>query len=79
MDPLFLGDAIALHALDMSSEHSLRLQVRSDNPLEVWNASCGSRIAVFGIPWITQVGEGDKWENESRTDRFAARQIKVHF
>ena len=46
----FLGDIIALHVMDVFSTYSLLIPARTKNPQEVWDASCSSRIGVFGRP-----------------------------
>ena len=49
-DLLFLDDVIALHATGVSSNFSLLIPVRSENPQVARNAIRNSRIGVFGPP-----------------------------
>ena len=53
-----LDDHIALRAMDVYSMYSLPVRVRSMNPLVVWGASAGSRIAVLGRPTSTPADSG---------------------
>ena len=59
VDLPFLGDTIAPNATDMYHAYFLPERVRSTGLSEVWNASCGSWIAIFARPSITQIDEGE--------------------
>ena len=61
VDPLPPGDATALHALDMYSEHSLLVKVCSGDPKTVSDARDGSRIAVSGRHQTIQMDAGGEW------------------
>ena len=76
---LFLDDAIALDALDISYEFSLLIPVRSEKPLEAWDAFCSSRIAISGRPKCMRMDAGDEWGNEIWVDSWAERRIRPQF
>ena len=58
VDPLFLGDLIALRVIDVFSKYSHLIPVRSRNPEEVWSASYGPWITIFGQPKCIRMDEG---------------------
>ena len=60
---LFLEDAIALDALDVSYEFSRLIPLRSEKPLEAWDAFCSSRITISSRPKCMRVDAGDEWGN----------------
>ena len=47
---LFLGDAIAPHAMDLYPKYTLSAPIRSKNLLVVRGAFYGERVAIFGRP-----------------------------
>ena len=56
---LLLDNAVALRAMDVSSECSLMVQVSPKNPLGVRDASSVSRMAAGGrFRWVKKVSEG---------------------
>ena len=61
VDLLFLGDLLAVHAMDASSKNSPLLHARSENPQEVWDALSGARLQVFGQPKHLLMEEGRDW------------------
>ena len=63
-DLAFLGDLIALHAVDVFSKFSLLIPVRSMCHQEVRDAICGAQIGVFVQPKSIQMDEGGGWGNE---------------
>ena len=58
VDPLFLGDLIALRVVDAFSKYPHLLPVRSKTPEEVRDASYGAWIAIFGQPKCIRMDEG---------------------
>ena len=54
---LFLGDTIALLAMDLYSKYTFVAQVRSENLSGMWDAFCGPYIAVVAQPNTIQMDE----------------------
>ena len=76
---LFLGDLVALRAMDMFSKNSLILPARSKNPPDVWDSSRGGWLGTFGPPKCLQMDERGDWKNEIWTDLRAELRIKLQF
>ena len=57
VDLLFLGDIIALHAMDMYTKSSLLPPSQSENPGKVWGAFCGGWSGIFSPPKCIQMDE----------------------
>ena len=60
----FLGDIIALRAMDMFSEFPFLRPVQPKNPREVWDVFCSGRLGMFGPPNSIQVDRGGEWKDE---------------
>ena len=73
----FLGDAIALNAMDVFAKYSLLFLVRSEIPHEVWDVFCILRIAILGRPTCVQMNEGGGWGNDIWADFSARRRVKI--
>ena len=78
-DLLFLGDIIAVHALDVFSKHFLLIPARSKDPQEFRDAFCYPRVGIFGPPQRIQMDEGGEWEIEVRTELHPERRVKLYF
>ena len=72
-------DLFALRTMNVYSEHSRSIPVRSKNPQEVWGACRNSRIGFVGQPQIIQMGEGEEWQSEVWTDLLSDGGIKLRF
>ena len=57
-DPLFLGNLITIHAMDLLPQYSKLVLVSSKNPSEAWDALAASRITAFGTPRCSQTNSG---------------------
>ena len=68
---------VAGQVMDGFPEYSLMIPVRPKNPQEVWDASCSSRLGVFGPPLKIQMDEGGEWNNELRAELRSKQQIKL--
>ena len=79
VDLPFLGDLVALRAMDMFSKYSLLLPVQPKNPREAWGVFCGGRLGASGPRMRIQMDEGGEWENEVWADLRAERRIKLQF
>ena len=79
VDLPFLGDVVALHAMDVSSKCAPPAPVCSKSPLEGRDALAGSRTSVFGRPPTIQMGAGGEWGYEIWMDFFAERNSRLHF
>ena len=65
--------------MDMYTKYSLLVRVFSENTLEVWGASAGSRIAVFGQPSSIRMDSGGEWGNGIPTDFCSGRNVRLRF
>ena len=77
VDLPFLGDATALHAMDVHSKYSFLGPARSANSSNLRDPVCSPWVAVFGGPGCVQLGEGSDWANEIRAAFSTDRQEKV--
>ena len=57
VDLLFLGDIVALRAMDTYTKNSLLLPVQPKHPQEVWGAFCGGWSGIFGPSESIRTGE----------------------
>ena len=67
-DLLFLGNVIALHAMDLYSKYSLLPMVLPGHPLEVRYVSAASWILVFGELRTVQMDGRGEWGNGTRSE-----------
>ena len=71
----FLGDNIALRAMDAVSKYSVLIPARSKIPQKVRDTSRKSGIEVFGPPQCSLMDEGGEWENDAWAELRSDRRI----
>ena len=76
-DLLFFDDIIAVGAMDVCSEYSLLILVRTRNLTEVCGAFRNPGFGVFGPPQCIQMDEGGGWKNEVQTELRSERRTKL--
>ena len=77
VDLSFPVNIFALRAMDLSSEYSLSIPIRSKNAREVWGIFRNSRTGVTGQPQSIQIDEFGERRTEVRADVPRGRRIKL--
>ena len=62
---MFLDGIVALHAMDVFLEFSVRIPVRPIDPQEVRDAFSSEWLGICGHPKGTQTVEGCRWGTKS--------------
>ena len=79
VEPLYLGDIIALRAMTMFPKYPLLLLGQSKKPVWAWDAFCAGWLGISGPPRCIQMDTGGEWEREIRTDLREERRKKLQF